>query len=200
MFRLLLHAPWIFAAVAGSMSAAQVPRAPVVSAFAACAARQSPGLARSLMAAEIDSREERERARQLFRANRGCLNGRMVLSSRTGEVRGAVAEALLERDPNAAARLSAMRARPAERAAQAEGRRFIANYARCLADAEPVKAVRWLSTEPQSPAEGEALADFGDSLNDCMPMGFAYRIDRFDVRNHLAMRLYEIAFASEGAR
>ena len=38
---------------------------------------------------------------------------------------------------------------------------------------------------------------FGDTLNDCMPMQAQYRIDRFDVRNHIAARLYQIAYASQ---
>ncbi len=192
------------AAIAGlsltapALAQSPVPRAPVLSDFGACAARQSPGLARALLATEMGSREERQRAHQLFRANNACMNGRAVLSSRVGEVRGTVAEALLERGPDPLARLSRKSPRPAARAEAAEGRRFVANYARCLADAEPAKAARMLATVHHSAEERDAMLAFGDTLNDCMPMGVAYRIDRFDVRNHIAAHLYEIAFLRPG--
>jgi len=185
--------------IAASASAQQVLRGPVIAEFGACAARQSPALARALMATEIDSREESRAARQLFQGNQGCMNGRAVLSSRTGEVRGTVAEALIESDPARPARHQAKPPRPAERAPAAEGRAFVANYARCLADADPGKSVALLATERQSQAEMDAMMAFGDTLNDCMPMGAAYRIDRADVRNHIAARLYQAASSDGGA-
>ena len=109
---------------------------------------------------------------------------------------------MLEREPEVLTRLSGLPARPATRAAAAEGRRFVANYAQCLADAEPGKAVVLLATGHRTPEERNAMLAFGDTLNDCMPMGIAYAIDHFDVRNHLAARLYEVAVpaGSEGVR
>ncbi len=184
---------------ASAAPAQVVPRGPVLADFGACAARQSPQLARALMATAMDSREERTAARQLFEGNQSCMNGRAVLSARTGEVRGTVAEALLESDAALVARLGASPARPAERAAFAQGRAMVASYARCLADAEPAKSVALLATERQSPAELDAMTAYGDTLNDCMPMGAAYRIDRSDVRNHIAARLYVAAMAGQGS-
>lgn len=195
-------APVLLAAAASSASAQPVPRAPAMAEFAACAARQAPGLARALMATEMGTREEERAGRQLFLGNDGCLRGRIVLSSRVGEVRGMVAEVLLESDPAATARLSARAPRLAARASVAEGRAFVDNYARCLADADPAKSVALLATEHQSRAEYDAMLAFGDTLNDCMPMTSTYRIDRSDVRNHIAARLYLSAgpALAEGAR
>ncbi len=197
--------PTVFAilgTIAPAFAQGTVPRAPVLSDFGTCVARQSTGLARALLATEMGSPEERRRAHQLFRANTACMDGRAVLSSRVGEVRGTVAEALLEREPDVLARLSRMPSRPAARADAVEGRRFVAAYARCLADAEPAKATALLATGHHSPEERDAMLAFGDTLNDCMPMGVAYRVDRFNVRNHIAARLYEVAFSgsSEGER
>lgn len=190
-------------ASAAAFAQATVPRAPVIANYSACVARQSPGVARALMATPLESREERRLARQLYGGNSaGCMDGRAVLSSNIGEIRGTVAEALLEREAEALARLGQAPAQPAVRAVVAEGRLFVANYARCIADADPAKSVRMLAAEPRSPEERDVLLSFGDTLNDCMPMGVAYRIDRFDVRNHIAVRLYEVATAGrpEGAR
>ena len=78
-----------------------------------------------------------------------------------------------------------------------QGRAFVASYAACLADADPAKSVALLSTERQSRAEFDAVMAFGDTLNDCMPMEARYSIDRFDVRNHIAARLYQIAYANQ---
>lgn len=184
-----------FAAVAS----AQVPRGPVIAEFGACALRQSANLARRLMQTELDSRDEQRLARQLFEGNDSCTHGRLVLSSFTGEVRGTIAEALIESEPTLVARLSAAAVRPAQRAEVARGRAFVANYARCLAEADPAKSVALLATERQSQAEFDAVMAFGDTLNDCMPMGAAYRIDQADVRNHIASHLYRTAMA-QGAR
>ncbi len=174
-----------------------VPRAPVIGSFGECAVRQSPGVARSLMQTELGSREEYQRARQLFMANGACIRGRAVLSSQVGEIRGTAAEALLRADQAALARLADSPARPAVRVPVAEGRAFVAAYAACLADADPAKSVALLATERQSRAELDAVMAFGDTLNDCMPMEASYRIDRFDVRNHIAARLYQIAYANQ---
>ena len=184
----------------GLAAQAQVPRAPVLAGFGACVARQSPGVARALLATEPDSRDERRFAEQLFNGQAGCFRDRDSLSARVGEVRGIVAEALLETDHGALARVAARRAVPATRVnPQARGRGFVAAYSACLADADPAKALALLAADHHSQAEFDAFMAFGDTLNDCAPMTFAYRINRFDVRNHVAAHLYRVASAGGSA-
>jgi hypothetical protein len=196
----LVAAILVAAAAAGSASAAHgqhvVPRAPVIAEFGACVVRQSADLARELMATEIGSRRESDLAHQLVHGRRSCLDGRAVLTFHTGEVRGTVAEALLERDPEAISHLRGLPARTATRAVAAEGRAFVAGLATCLADADPARSAQLLATEPHSAEERGAFLSFGTTLNDCMPLGFSYRMDRFDVRNHIAARLYQIAHST----
>ncbi len=194
---LFLFLALVTIAIAPAAAQRSVPRAPVIGSFGECAVRQSPGVARSLMQTELGSREEYDRARQLFMANEACIRGRAVLSSQVGEIRGTAAEALLRRDQAALARLASMPSRPATRAPMAEGRAFVAAYGACLADADPGRSVALLATERQSRAEFDAVMAFGDTLNHCMPMEAQYRIDRFDVRNHIAARLYQIAYSNQ---
>lgn len=178
------------------LASAQVPRGPVLADVGACIVRQTGGAAQALMATEVGSREESWRARQVFTANPACIGDRSGLSARVGEVRGIVAEALLEGDAAARARLSARPSAAIVRVSgQLDGRAFVVAYAACLADSEPAKSVALLATPHHSQAEIDAFTAYGATLNDCMPEGATYRIDRFDVRNHIAARLYQVAMA-----
>jgi hypothetical protein len=179
-----------------SASAAQfVPRDPLVTEFGACAARQLPSQARALMLTPVDSRAERQAARRLATSRSACVDRRLrSLTMHTGELRGAVAEALLEQDANAMARLAAMPPSAPVRAPAADGRAFVMSYARCIADAEPARAARLLEVAPATAEHRAAFLAFGQVLSDCMPHGLRYTIDQFDVRNHIAVRLYDMAF------
>jgi hypothetical protein len=192
--------PFAFLALAAPASA-QVPRAPVLADFGQCIARQAGGVARALLETEMGSQEEIQRARQIFNANPACIHDRRGLSARVGEVRGIVAEAMLEADAAAVARLSASPPGAVARASgQLDGRAFVAAYAACLADAEPRQSIALLATAHHSPEEVTAFLAYGEALSDCMPEGATYRIDRFDVRNHIAARLYRTAMIGEEAR
>ena len=194
------------ALAAGAPAAAQrsrsVPAAPVVSDFGACAARRMPEQGRALLATPLDSREEQRAARRMAETRSNCVRARFnSISMRTGEFRGGVAEGLIEADPAALARLRAMPQRPPVRAEARQGRAFVAAYARCLADADPSRAAGLLDLAPSSSDERAAFVGFGALLEECMPLGLTYAIDTFDVRNHIALRLYELAFpaAAEAA-
>ena len=176
-----------------------VPNTPLVSQFAACAARRWPQQARALMAAPIGSRQERRMARRLAEGRSECVQRRLnYLLMDTGAFRGAVAEALLESDAEAMERLRALPSRPPVRAPEADGRAFVAAYARCIADSEPARAAGLLALADDAPAEAQsaAMLELGDLLNDCAPLGPAYRLNPRDVRSHIAVRLYELAFAA----
>jgi hypothetical protein len=186
-------------AAACSGAAAQrsrsVPAAPVVSDFGACAARRMPDQGRALLATPLDSRAERRAARRMAESRSACVSARFnSISMRTGEFRGGVAEGLIEADPTALARLRAMPPRPPVRGEARQGRAFVAAYARCLADADPARAAGLLELVPSGAEERAAFLGFGSLLEECMPIGLTYAIDTFDVRNHLALRLYELAF------
>ncbi len=189
------------AASSSSVAGAQtVARDPLVERFGACAARQLEGHARALMATPIDSPAEQRAARRLAESRSGCVDRRLAtLTMLTGEFRGAVAEGLIERDPEAVVRLKAMPPRPAVRPAPADGRAFVVAYARCIADANPARAAGLFDVSPASPEHRAAFLAFGEVLSDCMPLGQRYRLDTFDVRNHIAMRLYDLAYPGAAA-
>jgi hypothetical protein len=175
---------------------AQAPRVSALADFGRCISRQASGAAQALLATEAGAWEEYRQARGLIEASPNC--GRPDPGVRVGDVRGIVAEAMLEADADARARLAARPPAPVTRvSAQLDGRAFVTAYAGCLADAEPAKGVALLATPHRSQAELDAFTAFGQTLGDCLPEGANYRIDRFDVRNHIAAHLYRVAAAAE---
>ena len=201
--RATLAAAALTAAVVGPAEAQRarlVPSAPHIAAFGACAARNMPDRARELMATAMDSRAERRIAQRIADSRSSCLSTRLrSLSMYTGAFRGAVAEALIEGDSAAIERLRRMPPTAAARVRPGAGRAVVAAYARCLADADPPRSLALLEAEPASARERDAMLSFGDLLNDCMPFGSSFRIDPVDVRNHIAARLYDIAFPAEAS-
>ncbi len=178
-------------------------RDPVIANFGWCVSRLWPGRALDLLGTRVGSEQEVRAALRLVRPW-PCLQGRRGLTMRTGEVRGTVAEAMLERNHGWVARLRSREARPAIAAPVAEGRLFVAGYAQCLAEADPANGIRLLETPHQSPEESAAIRGFGETLSACMPEGYRYTVDPFDVRNHVAARLYDMGresrHAGQGAR
>lgn len=165
--------------------------------FGRCASRQAPAAARALLATEVGSWEEYDRARQLLDAAPGC--DRQGAGATVADVRGVVAEAML--DAGQRARLAARPPIPVARVdAALDGRAFVATYAACLANAEPARSVALLATARRSQTERDAVAAYGGTLADCMPQGVTRRVDRADVRNHIAAYLYRTALAAGGAR
>ena len=186
-------------AIEAAQPNAPVPRWPVIAAYGECLVRQAPAGARRLLSTRIDSRDEREAAGSLAQGNYPCLSGRYVLSMRTGEIRGTIAEAFLDRDPDARARAAALAPRPPVPAGASGGRAFVNEYARCIADAEPEKAVRLLATPHQSNEEGQAFSAFGAVLSTCKGAQSLQLTDIFDIRNHFAARLYERVYGDARA-
>lgn len=183
----------VAAALTGTSVGAQLaPRAPVIAEFGACIVRQFPDRARALLETAMDTPREATAARSVAMASSACVrsNG---LSMQTGEVRGIVATALLQGDAGRMAALRALPSQPAVRAQGGEGRRFIINYSRCITQAEPAKAADIVATQHQSEEERRAILALGTTLIACVPEGVQYRLDRFDLRNHLAAHLYTIA-------
>lgn len=177
---------------------ATIPKQAVVSDFAACVLKRSPERARELLASPVGSPEERKLAKSLMSGMSSCTNGRMFISMRTGEARGALAEAVLKSDARLADQVTQLPALTAPRPTETEGRQFVMAYARCLTAQSPASARALVATEYGSPEEGNAMMAFDSALKDCMPTGLAYRIDIRDVRNHVATALYDRAMASSG--
>lgn len=174
----------------------QVPGAAASVDFGHCASRQAPAAARTLLATEVGSWEEYRQAGQLLEAAAGC--DRREIGTSVADVRGVVAEAMLPADVRT--RLAARPPVPVVRVdAALDGRAFVATYAACLVNAEPAKSVALLATARRSQSERDGFAAYGGALADCMPEGVTRRIDRADVRNHIAAYLYRTALAAEGA-
>jgi hypothetical protein len=162
--------------------------------FADCAIAQAPERTAALLATQPGTREEGLVLRKLV-GMESCTRGRSFVSARTGEMRGALAEAALKRDT---AKLTALAARAAnsptritERAAGT--RPFVIAYGQCIAQAAPAKAVSLIGTPYGSDDEKRAFMAIGEPLKGCMPEGVAYAINIRDVRNHVADALYRMS-------
>lgn len=179
-------------AVAAYAASAQqpVPRAPVIAEFGACVARQAPDRARELLRTGISTAEERKRAGGLAQSNYPCIRSRPGLSMRVGEIRGTVAEALLQADAAALERLRQMPAGASPRPAAARGRAFIHAFGTCVAQADPARAASIILTDVGSDAEVEAFRALGPVLDQCVPEGAPEQVGQFDLRNHIAAALY----------
>jgi hypothetical protein len=185
-------------AIGQAGQSATVPKQAVVSEYAACVLKRSPERARELLATQVGSTEERTIAKSLMVNMASCTNGRKFISMRTGEARGALAEAVLKSDAQLAEQASKLAAQPADRPTETEGRRFVMAFARCLTAQSPVSARALIGTEYGSAEEKAAMLAFDTALKDCMPTGLSYSIDVPDVRNHVATALYDRAMASSG--
>jgi hypothetical protein len=162
--------------------------------FADCAIAQAPERTAEFLATEPGTREEGLALRK-FGGMESCTRGRSFVSARTGEMRGALAEAALKRD---AAKLTALTARvatpPTRITERATGtRQFVIAYGQCLAQAAPAQAVSLIGTEHGSDAEKGAMIAIGEPLKACMPEGVAYALNIRDVRNHVADALYRMS-------
>lgn len=175
---------------------ATIPKQEVVSEYAACVLKRSPDRVRELLGTSIGSPEERTIAKDLMVNMSSCANGRKFISMRTGEARGALAEAVLKSDAALAQSVQLLEAVPFARPTETEGRRFVTAYSQCLVSRAPDKARGLINTGYGSGEENSAMMAFGEALKDCMPEGFAYKIDTSDVRNHVASALYDRAMAS----
>jgi|688.fasta_scaffold305042_2 hypothetical protein len=161
--------------------------------FADCVIDQAPKQSANLFATAPGSREEGAVIRK-FNGLNNCTRGRAFISARTGELRGALAEVALKRDPAKLAALSTRAAVPPVRIIERTigTRKFVVAYGQCLALAAPAEAVRLIGTDYGSDAEKSALLSIGEPLKACMPEGVAYAINIRDVRNHVADALYRM--------
>ena len=183
-------------AFAQSERSATVPKQEVVSEYAGCVLKRAPERVRELLGTQIGSTQERTLAKSLMVNMSSCANGRMFISMRTGEARGALAEAVLKSDAGLVQSVQLLEAVPFTRPTETEGRRFVMAYSQCLVSRAPDKARGLINTGYGSGEENAAMMAFGEALKDCMPEGFAYKIDTQDVRNHVAAALYDRAIAS----
>ena len=162
--------------------------------FADCAVAQAPERTAELLATTPNTREEGQVLRKFVGLD-SCTRGRAFVSARSGEMRGALAEAALLRD---AARLAALAARvgatPSRISETAAGTRpFVIAYGQCIAGAAPSQSVALIATPHGSDDEKRAMLAIGEPLKACMPEGVAYSLNIRDVRNHVADALYRMS-------
>lgn len=164
--------------------------------FGACLLKQARGQSTKLLGTTLGSSEERELAITLARGHNACIRGR-VLTGQTGAIRGAVAQAVLFRDPVLLDRLAARPTAPAIRPEKADGRRFLIAYATCLTTAEPGKTAAFLHSGYGTAEERTGFLAYGDTLKACMPVGQEYQVDIPDLRNQIAAIAYQLAGSLE---
>ena len=182
----------ITASAASAQTAKLIPQAQALSEFGKCILGQAPEKSKALMATVLDTPQEYKLARQLVLANNGCVKKYASLSMQTGQIRGAIAETILVSDAGRIKQLASAPLGAAVRPDFAEGRAFVYSYAKCLAAADMPKSVALLQTPHGSPEERQSFVAYGETVSSCMPLKARYRVNIQDVRNHIAVALYEL--------
>lgn len=168
-----------------------VPQQQVINDFAACIWQQSPDRARAALTTAIDTDAERSALRSVAEVD--ACSDRLLISGRSGEFRGALAETGIHADAARKARIDALAPVSATRVPVARGRAFVASYSACIAAADPAGSMALLATTPGAPVETDAVRAMADAMTGCMPEGAQYRVDVRDVRNHIADALYRMS-------
>ena len=176
-------------------TAKMVPQAQALSEFGTCILSQAPDRSKALMATQVGTLQETKLARQLVQANNACVKKYASLSMQTGQIRGAIAEAILVSDAGRMKQFASAPLAAAVRPDFAEGRAFVYSYAKCLAAADMPKSAALIQTPHGSPAERQSFVAYGETVSNCMPLKARYRVNIPDVRNHIAVALYELAEA-----
>ncbi len=169
-----------------------VPQTKALSEFGTCIFRQAPDKSKALMMVPVDTKQEYNAASQLVQANNGCVEKYGSLTMQVGQIRGAIAEAILISDAGRMKQLMSAPLAPALRPGFAEGRAFVYSYAKCLAAADMPKSAALLQTAHRSPEERQSFLAFGETTSACMPLQARYTVNVPDVRNHIAIALYEL--------
>jgi hypothetical protein len=178
--------------VATAQTAKLIPQAQALSEFGKCILGQAPEKSKALMATSLNTPQEYKLARQLVLANNGCVKKYASLSMRTGQIRGAIAETILVSDAGRMKQFASAPLAAAVRPDFAEGRAFVYNYAKCLAAANMPKSAALIQTPHGSPEERQSFVAYGETVSSCMPLSARYRVNIPDVRNHIAVALYEM--------
>ncbi len=177
---------------ASAQTAKLIPQAQALSEFGKCILGQAPEKPKALMATGLNTPQEYKLARQLVLANNGCIQKYASLSMQTGQIRGAIAETILVSDAGRMKQFASAPLAAAIRPDFAEGRAFVYSYAKCLAAADMPKSVALLQTPHGSPEERQSFVVYGETVSSCMPLKARYRVNIQDVRNHIAVALYEL--------
>lgn len=121
----------------------------------------------------------------------GCMGGARSLTLRAADLRGALAELLLEEDGGAAlARVRAAAPIAPTRVVVAEGAHMGDLVLDCVVRAQPEDAAAMIDAAPGSVEESEAFQKIGPSLKACVPNGGALKMKAFQVRLLVAAALY----------
>jgi len=164
--------------------------------FGTCLLKQAPVQSAKLLRTALGSAEENKQAGMLARGHNVCVHG-LVLTGKTGAIRGAVAQAALFQDSALLDTLAARPATTAMRPGRADGRQFLIAYATCLVGADPGKTASFLRTAYGTAEERAGFVAYGDTLKACMPLGQEYQADIPDLRNQIAAIAYQVADPSE---
>jgi hypothetical protein len=172
-----------------------VPKTQALSEFGSCIVRQAPDRSSALLATPLNTKQEYKLARQLAQANSACVDKYGSLSMDVSQTRGAIAEYMLVSDLDLMKQFTSATLAEAVRPDFAEGRVFVYLYAKCLAAADTPKSAAFIKTTHGSAEERQSFLDYGETASACMPLKSRYSVNVSDVRNHVAVALYEMSKA-----
>jgi hypothetical protein len=187
----LLPLAFLAAAAAAPASPRLVPHSTMIDHFGECMLRRESVRARALMATAPGSPEEMRQMQVLAKRGGDCIKRMYQLGMRSGVMRGAIAGALLRRDPTLVARLhQETPVAPSPVAAIESDRGQVIALAECVAAAAPAEAVDVVRSANASEDERMAIARLQPVLAACAPEAMTLRMDRHDLRSNVADALY----------
>ncbi len=179
--------------------------------FAACLLSRSPGRVSKMLATPLDTREYRQQFSALFESiNDECLSGG-DLGLSTGLLRGALFQAVYDREfgkkgPTSYASdldtgyAATFGPNPSPEAISAIA---MAQFGECIARADPAGVRQLLIATSASPSEKLAFANVAPRIGACLPQGQQFTLSRASVKGVLAESLYRLsvaASAKDGAK
>jgi hypothetical protein len=178
---------------------ALVPVKVVTAEYVRCVAQRDLTAAHKVVVERADTPAWADAMNRLIDSRDSCVRNPQ-LSFRREDARGAMGEYLLERDLRLVAYLAA---RPADKpapAAAAEPATFGMLVAQCVAGAEPSRSLAVLQTDIATQPEREAMMALKPVINQCLPATGRQQLTISDLRNYLAVALYQIAHAATVGR
>lgn len=169
--------------------------------FARCVAERRGRLARNLLAMEYRAEDQMRRAERLISGREECMDDiGFQLRADGATIIGGMAEYYV-RMADAEAELALVSGLTDERIAELNlaPRNGFEHLGLCVARRDPIAVSAFVSTEPRSEEEGEALQQVVPHLGPCVLDGETVRLDRRTVRSVTAVGLYRALAALETA-
>lgn len=175
-------------------------RTVMVDPIATCLQKQASKDTERFLSTSLISPEEYQRGVKLLEKHRSCLGQVRSITMPIPRLRGALAQRRLLNQTTLLDTFASRSPQKMNRVPAVEGRPFLVLYATCLTMSQPAWAAALLRTPTRSAAEKRQFAQFGSTLNDCMPVDRSYNVDIPALRDEMAAVVDRMIASGDGAK